>query len=116
MKLLRYLNNDLIDLCLLILFIILLVKSILEHFNTYIITGIVFVIVYILGVMWRMGGAKDLMNEMVTQYDYRITLGLSPAWEMRHAKPTRDRDVIGMIFRYGFLLAWTVTLIYSLLW
>lgn len=111
-KLIRYLNNDMVDLCLLILFVILLVKSLVEHFNPYIQAGIIFACIYILGVMWRMGGAKDLMNEYITESGFRSLIGLPP-WHARHL-PAKGKTTTELIFKYIFLISWTTVLIITL--
>jgi hypothetical protein len=99
----RYLNYDLIDLILLLFFISLLIRANIGDWwriSPYIIAGIIFAIIYVLVVMWRMGGAKDLMNEFITDESIRRRLGMNP-FSMRY-RPVK-RDLIGTIFRLVFI-------------
>ena len=110
-KILHYLNRDLIDLILLILFLSLLIKAIMNSWwliSPYIIAGIVFTIIYTLGVMWRMGGAMDSMNENIKDLSVRQSMGMNP-YKDRH-KPI-NKNPLETIFRYAFLIGATTIII-----
>jgi hypothetical protein len=103
-KLLRYLNRDLVDLILLIFFVCLLIRALLNdwwYLSPYIIAANIFIIIYILGVMWRMGGAGDLMNEYIRDDTTRRSLGLN-IYSLRH-RPIR-RTPMDWIFRIAMLM------------
>lgn len=102
-RLWRYLNYDLIDLILLLLFISLLIRSMIGDWfriSPYIIGGLVFAIIYILGLMFRMGSAKDMLNEYITDESVRRRLGMNP-YSMRY-RPVK-RDLVGTMFRIVFI-------------
>jgi len=100
----RYLNYDLIDLILLLLFVSVLIRSLIGGWysiSPYIIGSLSFAILYILGVMFRMGSAKDLMNEYITDESIRRKMGMNP-YSMRY-RPIK-RGLIDNIFRILFIL------------
>jgi len=80
MKLLRYLTNGLIDLYILCFFIMVIIKLFiiggLEKYP-FEIGGCTFAVLYILGVMWRMGEAKDIMNEYIKDDVDRRLFGMN---------------------------------------
>ena len=107
MRLLRYLGNDLIDLYLLCLFIILVIKFSIDQVNLYAIGGASFAILYILGVMWRMGTAKDIMNEFIKDDNDRRLFGMN-------SYATRNFPIRKGAFAYIIILAMVIVTAFGL--
>jgi hypothetical protein len=114
-KLFRYLFSSVIDFILLCLFIILLIKSLIDgwwNISPYIIGGITFAIIYILGIMWRIGGAYDLMSEYITDDSIRLKIGLN-IYSLRN-QPIKQSS-LAIIFKWVFIVSAIVVMLLGIL-
>jgi hypothetical protein len=110
-KIWRYINYDMIDTCLLSLWIIVLIRGILDNYfdeHVYVLGGLAFAILYTAGVMFRMGSAKDIMNEWLTDEGIRRSLGMN-IYDLRHRSPKIR------ILPWIFFTLWTLILFFVLI-
>lgn len=111
----RYILNDVVDLLLLILSIILLIRAIRDNWfetDIYGVAGILFGILYISGVIFRMANSKAIMNEYIEDTDVRRSLGMG-FWLNRYDKV--HQSTYSIIVKWGFVILATVVMALGLL-
>ena len=96
-KLIRYLLRDKVDLILLLVLISLLITQ----FGSYsLMEGVLSMfILYILGAMWRMGTAMDIINDNVMNIQVRKQLGLHP---IAGSYYNNKKPILSIIFDFIF--------------
>jgi len=107
----RYLNYDMVDTCILSMFIVFLIRIIMNGItddNILNLAGISFGIVYTSGMIYRNGWLKDIMNDWIKDESIRKSLYLYIY--ANRFKPFK-RDIVSWIY---FIL-WTGILIYAIL-
>lgn len=107
----NYLWRSVIDTTLLLLFISVLIRALLNKWwfiSPYIIAGLIFFIIYLLGVAFRVGNAWEIMNQNIKDDSIRRLYGMNP-YAMRDY-PIR-MDTIGLVFKMIFLISAVVLFI-----
>ena len=95
-KFIRYLLRDRADLILLLVVISVIIKDFDQNFMW------IGLVLYIFGVMWRMGTLMDTLNDNVTLMNLRVKLGLHPiTGQIKYVYRTTFAKIVEAIFWLG---------------